>query len=422
MNKSEYWVISRIRDTVENARKRYHSIVWIHFWLTMSRCITGFMLYPYLVIYMTEQLGASAVAAAGAISFPPLIALFFKLWAGNISDRFGRRPVFLYSPLMRFFVLIAMVFATEVWHFYVLLVLNGLCLNLFAPAMHAQIADVVSEEKRMEAYSLNNIAINIGISVGPLLGVAVYQLNPPLIFGAEAIVALLTVWVVYLKIPETLPQSNEQTAVPAKQPVWLGLASHWPLYLLILLTVPIYMVEMQINSTLPLYLKEHFVDYLLVYGILRTVTGVLTAVLQMPITLWSKRWKSTHVIFAGYLLLVGYGLIYGFAPFFWMLVVAECCWVMSDMLLDPRLKKVVSMMAKPQVRARYFSLYDLNLSLGKMTAPVLGSVVLVSYGGQMLFGGLAALLLLTGVFQLLLISRILAVKTKQMPEASEEVG
>lgn len=85
-----------IRDTVVKVRDRYHPIVWVHFWLTMSSCITGFMLYPYLVIYMTEQLGASAVAAAGAISFPSLISMFFKLWAGNISDRFGRRPVLIY--------------------------------------------------------------------------------------------------------------------------------------------------------------------------------------------------------------------------------------------------------------------------------------------------------------------------------------
>lgn len=380
------------------------------------------MLYPYLVIYMTEQLGASAVAAAGAISFPSFIALFFKLWAGNLSDRFGRRPVLLFAPLMQFCVLIGMIFATEVWHFYVLLTLNGLSFNLFLPAEYAQIADVVPEEKRTEAYSLNNIAINIGASIGPLLGIAAYQLNPTLIFGAEAMVALFTVAMVYVKIPETLPRTDAASTVQTKQSVLLGLASHWPLYLLILLTVPIYMVEMQMNSTLPLYLKEHFVDYLLVYGVLRTVTGVLTAVLQMPVTLWSERWKSTHVIFAGYLLLVGYGLIYGFAPFFWVLLIAEFFWAMSDMLLAPRLKKVVSIMAEPRVRARYFSLFDINLSLGKMTAPVLGSVVLVSYGGQVLFGGLAALLLLTGLFQLLLISRILAVKSSGRPETPEVAG
>ncbi|MFC4076487.1 MDR family MFS transporter [Salinithrix halophila] len=416
-----YRVIGRAQSTVGKVHKWYHSVVWVHFWLTMSRCITGFMLYPYLVIYMTEQLQASAVAAAGAISFPSFVALFFKFWAGNISDRFGRRPVLLIAPLMQFVVLIGMMVAYEVWHFYVLLTLNGLSANLFIPATHAQIADVVPEEKRTEAYSLNNIAINIGMSLGPLLGIAAYQLNPSLIFGGEAVVALFTVAMVYMKIPETLPRVDDRSKTSTKPSVWMGVASHWPLYLLILLSVPIFMVEMQMNSTLPLYLKEHFVDYLLVYGILRTVTGVLTAVLQMPVTLWSERWRTTHVIFVGYLLLVGYGLIYGFTPFFWALLVAEFCWAMSDMLLAPRLKKVVSLMAEPQVRARYFSLFDISLSLGKMTAPVLGSVVLVSYGGQVLFGGLAALMLLAGLLQVRLVSWILAVKSKE-PEAPKVAG
>lgn len=406
-------VTKRIRNTIAKVKNRYHPIVWIHFWLIMSRCITGFMLYPYLVIYMTEQLGASPVAAAGAISFPSLISLFFKLWAGNISDRFGRRPVLLAAPLMQFTVLIGMIFATDVWHFYLLLTLNSLCFNLLNPAESAQIADVVPEEQRAEAYSLDNIAINIGATLGPLLGVAAYYFNPVLIFGAEAIVALFTVVLVYFKIPETLPQKEKGATIGAKPKAFLGIGTHLPLYLLILLTVPVYIVEMQMNSTQPLYLQHHFVDYLLVYGILRTVPGILTTVLQMPVTLWSKRWRSTHVILVSYFLVVGYGIIYGFAPVFWMLLLAEFCWAMTDMLLFPRLKQIVSVMADPHVRARYFSLFDISLSLGKMTAPVLGSAVLVQYGGQVLFGGLALLLLVTGFFQFMLISRILATKDKK---------
>ncbi|PTM58039.1 MFS transporter [Desmospora activa] len=415
-------ITKRIQDTLAKVKKRYHPIVWVHFWLTMSRCITGFMLYPYLVIYMTEQLGTSPVAAAGAISFPSFVALFFKLWAGNVSDRFGRRPVLLAAPLMQFGVLIGMIAATEVWHFYVLLTLNGLSFNLFLPATSAQIADVVPEEQRTEAYSLDNVAINIGAMLGPLLGIAAYQFNPALIFGAEAAVALFTVVMVYLKIPETLPQKDTESTSATKSKVLLGIGSHLPLYLLILLTVPVYIVEMQMNSTQPLYLQNHFVDYLLVYAILRTVPGILTTVLQMPVTLWSKRWRSTHVVFFSYMLVVGYGLIYGFAPVFWVLLLAELCWALTDMLLFPRLKQIVSLMAEPHVRARYFSLFDISLSLGKMTAPVLGSMVLVQYGGQALFGGLALLLLITGLLQLILISRILAAKAKREQEMSGAVG
>lgn len=411
----------RIRNRIEKIRDRYHTVVWIHFWLTLSSCITGFMLYPYLVIYMTEQLGASAVAAAGAISFPSLVSMFFKLGAGNVSDRFGRRPVLLTAPLLQFTVLIGMIFANEVWHFYVLLTLNGLCGNLYYPAEDAQIADVVPEKKRTEAYALNNVAINIGATLGPLLGVAAYHFNPSLIFGGEAMIMLITAAIVYFKIPETSPKADHPSSQRATGKVSLGLGAHFPLFLLILLTVPAYMAEMQMNSTMPLYLKTQFVDYLLVYGTLRTVTGILTAVLQMPVTLWSKGWKGERLVFGSYLLLVAYSLFYGFAPFFWVLVIAEFCWILSDMLLFPRLKQIVSVMADPRVRARYFSLFDISLSVGKMTAPVLGSAVLVQYGGKALFGGLAVLLLLAGVLQFILVSQILAAK-KEKPQTTEVTG
>jgi predicted MFS family arabinose efflux permease len=412
-----------IRDTVMKVRDRYHPIVWVHFWLTMSRCITGFMMYPYLVVYMTEQLGASVVAAAGAISFPSFLSMFFKLWAGNVSDRFGRRPVLLFVPMLQFLMLTGMMFANEVWHFYVLLTLNGLVFNLYTPAESAQITDVVPEQERTEAFALNNVAINIGATLGPLLGIAAYHFNPTLIFGGEAAVTLLTAALVYFKVPETKPDHVEKPAEQvSKGSVFRGLGSHFPLLLLIVLTVPAFMVEMQMNSTMPLYLKTQFVDYLFIYGTLRTTTGILTVVLQMPVTLWSKKWQAKRVVLVGYSLLVAYSLFYGFTPFFWILVIAEACWTLTDMLLFPRLKQIVSVMADPKVRARYFSLFDISLSVAKMTAPVLGSMVLVQYGGKALFGGLAVLLLLAGVCQVILVSRVLSPDSGKKEQAPEMTG
>lgn len=407
---------------------RYHPAVWVRFWGTTIQCITGFALYPYIMLYMTEHLHASPVEAAGALSFPSLVAIFLRLWIGKVSDRYGRRFAMLSGLALEFFVISGMIFATEVWHFYALLSMNALATNLSIPAGSALIADIVPEERRAESYALIKTGIHLGVAFGPMLGILIYSTNPKVAFMLEAMAILFYLLLVYFKIPETLPKKTEASSVSTSSTLTQTSSSRFlmlqylPLVLLILTTIPVYMLETQQITNIPLYLKSKFANFLVIYATLRTFNGLITAFLQVPIARWTESWASARAIFIGYLLFALFGIGYGLAPVFIVLLIAELFYLVGGMLLFPHQEKVISIIAPENKRGQFFSLFEISFSAGKMTGPVVGSLILVEYGGETLFVGLASLLMIAGIAQYILINRILSKHEKKSLLPSQEVN
>lgn len=398
----------------QRVAKRYHSAVWVRFWGTTIQCITGFALYPYIMLYMTEHLNASPVEAAGALSLPSFIAIFLRLWIGKVSDRFGRRFAMLAGLGLEFFVISGMIFATQIWHFYALLAMNALATNLSIPAGSALIADIVPEERRAESYALIKAGIHIGVALGPMLGILIYSTNPKLAFMLEALAILIYLLLVYFKIPETVPKKEKTITTEAtnistpRLSFRFLLMQYIPLLFLILTTIPLYMLETQQITNIPLYLKTKFANFLVIYATLRTINGIITAILQVPVARWTESWSPAQAIFIGYILFALFGFGYGLAPIFIVLIVAELLYLVGGMLVFPHQDKVISMIAPKEKRGQFFSLFEISFSAGKMTGPVIGSIFLEKYGGEYLFIGLALMIMLAGFAQYLLIRQILS--------------
>lgn len=60
--------------------------------------------------------------------------------------------------------------ASNLWVFFVVNALNGLCKSLFEPASKALLSDMTEEKTRLLVFNLRYAAINIGVVFGPVLG------------------------------------------------------------------------------------------------------------------------------------------------------------------------------------------------------------------------------------------------------------
>ncbi len=267
---------------------------------------------------------------------------------------------------------------------------------------------------RAESYALIKTGIHIGVAIGPMLGILIYSTNPKLAFMLEALAILTYLLLVYFKIPETVPkkekeETTEKTAVTPtpSQSFRFLLMQYIPLLLLILTTIPLYMLETQQITNIPLYLKTKFANFLVIYATLRTFNGVITAIFQVPVARWTESWPPARAIFIGYILFALFGFGYGLAPIFIVLIVAELLYLVGGMLIFPHQDKVISMIAPKEKRGQFFSLFEISFSAGKMTGPLIGSIFLVEYGGEYLFIGLALMIMLAGFAQYLLIRQIL---------------
>jgi MFS transporter, DHA1 family, tetracycline resistance protein len=159
---------------------------------------------PDLIRELTgkDLAGASYYAGMLMLAFAGMQFLCAPL-VGNLSDRFGRRPVLLLS-LAGFSINYAlMAFApTLIWLFLGRLVAGAFGATFSTAG--AFIADVSPPEKRAANFGLIGAAFGVGFIIGPVLGgvLAQYGIRTP--FLAAAVLALLNLLYGLFVLPETL--------------------------------------------------------------------------------------------------------------------------------------------------------------------------------------------------------------------------
>lgn len=143
------------------------------------------------------------------ISVFAIMQLLFSPLMGNLSDRFGRRPVLLIS-LLAFcidYVILALA------HNYSLLMLGRILAGITGAsftAATAYIADISTPETRAKNFGLIGAAFGLGFVIGPALGglLSVWGLRAP--FYAAAVLCFINFLYGYFILPESLKPENRR--------------------------------------------------------------------------------------------------------------------------------------------------------------------------------------------------------------------
>ncbi|MFU0502955.1 TCR/Tet family MFS transporter [Pseudaminobacter sp. NGMCC 1.201702] len=176
--------------------------------------ITGIgIIMPVLPAYLQELtgVGVSEAAIEGGWLFFVYAAMqfLFAPLIGNLSDRFGRRPILLASVLTFAIDNLICALAWSYWVLFVGRVLAGISGASYSTAA-AFIADVSDDENRAKNFGLLGIAFGVGFVVGPVLGGLLGEFGPRVPFYAAAVLAFLNFGVGYFLLPETLERKHRR--------------------------------------------------------------------------------------------------------------------------------------------------------------------------------------------------------------------
>lgn len=199
------------KKTNETGGKKAITFVFIMVLIDMAGFGIIMPVLPDLIRELTGQSLANASYYAGGMMLAFAVMQFvFSPLIGNLSDRYGRRPVLLLS-LAGFginYALMALA-PTIIWLFIGRLVAGAFGAT-YATA-NAFIADVSPPEKRAANFGLMGAAFGVGFIIGPVLGGLLgeyFGVRAP--FYAAAIVALLNMVYGYFVLPETLAISKRR--------------------------------------------------------------------------------------------------------------------------------------------------------------------------------------------------------------------
>ncbi|MBS1684966.1 MAG: TCR/Tet family MFS transporter [Bacteroidetes bacterium] len=241
---------------------------------------------------------------------------------GNLSDKFGRRPVLLFSLLGFGIDYLFLAFAPTIGWLFVGRVIAGITGASFTTAS-AYIADVSPPEKRAQNFGMIGVAFGLGFIIGPVIGGILGRMDVHYPFYAAAALALLNAAYGFFILPESLPVEHRRPIDWARcnpmgtllqlrrYPAVIGLAVS--LFML-------YFAAHAVQSVWTFYtiLKFHWNEDMIGYSL--GFIGVLIAVVQGGlIRVTTPRLGFERSVWIGLLLYATGMVLFGLATQSWMM-------------------------------------------------------------------------------------------------------
>ena len=182
--------------------------------ITLLIDVTGFGLIIPVFPKLIEQLIHGGISEAskygGWLTFAYAFMQFlFAPVLGNLSDKYGRRPVLLFSLAGFGMDYILLSIAPTIGWLFLGRIIAGITGASFTTAT-AYIADISTHENRAQNFGMIGAAFGLGFIIGPVIGGVLGQYGARLPFVVAAVLALLNALYGYFVLPESLGKDNRR--------------------------------------------------------------------------------------------------------------------------------------------------------------------------------------------------------------------
>ncbi len=171
--------------------------------LTVFVNLIGFGIIIPLLPFYAETFGASPLAIGLLFAAYSLSQLLASPALGAFSDRWGRRPILLFSLLGTVLSFVLLALAQSLWLLFVARIIDGLSGGNISTAK-AYIADITEPENRAKAYGLIGAAFGLGFILGPALGGLFSLISYTAPIWAAAVITVFATVLAWVWLPETV--------------------------------------------------------------------------------------------------------------------------------------------------------------------------------------------------------------------------
>ena len=278
---------------------------------------------PTLIKDLTG-LGLSEASAYGGgllIAFAGMQFLFAPV-LGELSDKYGRRPVLLLALLGLSIDYLIHAFAPTILWLFVGRILAGICGASFTVA-NAYIADISTAENKAKNFGLLGAAFGLGFIIGPSIGGIFGAIDVRLPFFIAAGVTFLNFLFGFFFVPESLDVENRREVKLEKMMPGVSLAKIGQYAGLAALIFALFLANLAgqaLPATWSFFTMEMYDWGEAEVGYSLSFVGLLVAVVQGGlIGIVVKKFGEKRVIIFGFLLLTIGMFLFSIAYQSWML-------------------------------------------------------------------------------------------------------
>lgn len=366
-------------------------------WLLASATLlnrAGTMALPFLALYATQGMGFSASRAGLAMLVYGAASLVAAPLGGYLSDRIGSLRVMKGSLALSGCLMLLIPFTTSWPPLLGLVALWSLAAESFRPASMAILTDLAPEARRKAVFSLNRLAINLGMSLGPALGGLLARHSYHALFWVDGATALAAALVLRLftKGDGLRPEQEAHrpthpfTAMNDRRLVWFLCG-----------VLPAMVVFFQHEGALPVFLVDHLHYSPAFYGSLFLLNTGLILLLEVRLNLATAHWPRTRTLVLGASLsAMGFGAL-AFTHGRWGIWGTVIVWTFGEMILLPAMSDQVAHFAPAARRGAYMGLFSMTVGLAFALGPWLGLFLMPRMGAISLWLAMGALGLLSAL-------------------------
>jgi MFS family permease len=410
-------------DRIKGTYREYTPKFWVLVGATFIDRVGGTLVFPFFALYVTQKFNVGMTEAGYVFGIFAVSGFFGNLIGGALADRFGRRRIVIAGLVFSALSSVAMGLTNQFSLFLPLVSIVGLLSDIAGPARAAMIADLLPEEQRAEGFGIMRVAGNLAWIAGPTLGGLLATQSYLFLFIGDAISSLITAFIVFRMIPETMPElaDKEAAAQPLSQTFqgYFKVIADRPYLAFLIISMLMNLVYIQLYSTLSVYLRDVHAVPAQGYGLLMSINAGLVVVAQFWISRRTRDRPPMLMMASGSIFyMIGFTL-YGFVASYPLFIVAMLIVTVGEMLVIPVSQAVVALLAPTEMRGRYMGIFALSWGLPSAVGPWAAGLILDNLNPNLVWylGGIISLLAVIGFIGLhSQVSR--RMEHSQAPEAS----
>ncbi len=317
--------------------------------ITMLIDITGWgIIIPVVPDLIKELIHADIGEAAkygGWLGFAYAFTQFiFSPVVGNLSDKYGRRPIILISLFGFTIDYIFLALSPNIYWLFIGRIIAGITGASITTAS-AYIADISTNEDRAKNFGLIGAAFGVGFIIGPVIGGLLGHYGPRVPFYAAAVLCLINFLYGYFILPESLDQDHRRPfdwkrANPIGSLKFLG--KHPEISTMVISLILIYIAGHAVQSNWNYFTMYLFNWDVKMVGISLGIIGFLVGLVQGLLIRWiNPKIGNERSIYYGLLLYAIGMLLFAFATESWMMFVFLIPYCLGG-ICGPALQSVIT--------------------------------------------------------------------------------